>query len=219
MAATKRRLFAAFRFSRKLVLIAGGALLTLGASGTAALVMTGPGHLIPGFGKEKEGSCKTVHHAKFKRIDETRIVTVIQTSDKEPEKRIGVGLRLARHIAASEKPDLVTVQMTDVNGPIERTKLRGEAIGTEIVYAPNPNRTRATNQVWEVRYVDTLPTELGLFFGPRIDMDEAEIERLDAAIPAVEGCDGDTLEERVAIARGVTRAKGHPEAKTATAHH
>lgn len=219
MAAAKRRLFAAFRFSRKLALIAGGALVTLGASGTAALVMTGPGHLIPGFSEDEGGRCKTVYQTKFRRIDEIRLVAVIQTDDKEPEKRIRTGMRLARHLVETEHPDLVTIQMTDIMGPTERTKLRGEVIGTEIVHAPNPNRTRATKKVWEIRYVDAPANEIGLFFGPRIDMAEAEIEHLVTAIPVIEGCDGDIVEAEVADAKGGKDEGGHGEAKPAPAHH
>lgn len=223
MAESKRRLFAAFRFSRKLVLIAGGALVTLGASGTAALVMTGPSGLIPGFSEEEEvgGHCKTVYQTKFRRIDEIRIVAVIQTDDKEPAKRVATGMRLARHIAETEHPDLVTVQLTDMKGPIERTRLRGAAIGTEIVHAPNPNKTRATKKAWEVRYVDAPASELGLFFGPRIEMSKSDMDLIATKIPVVEGCDGDIVEE-VADAKGghgKPAAEGHGEAKPAPAHH
>lgn len=213
MAESKRRLFAAFRFSRKLVLITGGALVALGASGTAALVMTGPAGLIPGLSREEGGYCKTVYQTKFRRIDETRVVAVIQTDDREPARRAETGMRLARHIAETEHPDLVTVQLTDMKGPVERTKLRGAAIGTEIVHAPNPNRTRATKKVWEVRYVDAPANELGLFFGARIEMSEADMDLAATKIAVVEGCVGDIVEE-VADATG-----GHDESKAAPAGH
>jgi hypothetical protein len=214
MAESKRRLFAAFRFSRKLVLIAGGALVTLGASGTAALVMTGPSGLIPGFSAEDAGGhCKTIYQTKFRRIDEVRIVAVIQTDDKEPARRAETGMRLARHIAETEHPDLVTVQLTDIRGPTERTRLRGAAIGTEIVHAPNPNKTRATKKAWEVRYIDAPASELGLFFGPRIEMSQVDMDLAATKIPVVEGCDGDIVEE-VAEAKG-----GHGEAKPASGGH
>ena len=48
MVAAKRRLFHAFRISRKLAFLSGSFLLLLGASGTAALIFA-PAGMIPGF--------------------------------------------------------------------------------------------------------------------------------------------------------------------------
>ena len=160
MAAAKRRLFSAFHFSRKLALITGGFLVLLGASGTATLLFNGS---FPFSDPETEdaasGSCKTVYTAKFLRDGEKRLTAIIRANDEKPDHRVETGVRIARFLSETIQPDLVTVQLADMHGPESRADLRGPMIGTEIVYAPNPNRSRATSQVWEVRYIDAEPTE------------------------------------------------------------
>lgn len=205
MAAAKRRLFSAFHFSRKLVILAGGFLVILGASGTAAVMFAGPSGLIPGFGKSTGGHCDTIYHAAFKRAGEVRLFSVIRTDDKDPAMRIKTGLRLARVLTDSRHADLVTVLVTDIRGPQERTELRGPAIGVEIVHAPDLHRTRATTIPWEVRYIDTPPSPSGLFFGDKVDMSLADIEKSMASIDKVEGCDGD-------IAKAEAEAAAAPKA-------
>lgn len=192
MAASKRRLPAAFLASRKLVVITAGLLVLLGASGTAALVVSGPSPLISKLGGGGD-QCKTLYQAQFERSGESRVIAIIRSGDVEPRERVKTGLRLAMHLAETLRPDLVTVQMTGRNGPNERAGLRGAAIGAEIALAPNPNRTRATDRNWEVRYVDAAPTEHGYFYGPRANMKPDEIEALSTSIAAIAGCDGDAV--------------------------
>lgn len=208
MAATKRRLFSAFRLSRKLVILAGGFLVILGASGTAAVMFAGPSGLIPGFGSSGGGHCDTIYHAAFKRAGEVRLFSVIRTDDKDSAARIKTGLRLARVLTDSQHADLITVLVTDIRGPQERTQLRGPAIGVEIVHAPDLHRTRATTKPWEVRYIDTPPSASGLFFGDKVDMSLADIETSMASIDKVEGCDGD-IAKAEAEAAASPKAGGH----------
>ncbi|WP_422371540.1 hypothetical protein [Hoeflea sp.] len=197
MAAKKHRLFHAFRISRKLALLSGGFLLVLGVSGTAALVFA-PAHLIPGYTEEITGSCKTVYRSDFRRGEEKRLISIISTSDANPNDRVRTGMRIARHLAETEHPDLVIVQVMDEHGPTERSELRGAAIGAEIVHAPNPSRTMATGRPWEVRYIQSLPTGAGLFFGTRVDMRLIDLEAISREIELVEGCDGDIVDEEAA---------------------
>ncbi|MBC7284127.1 hypothetical protein [Hoeflea sp.] len=194
MAAAKRRLFHAFKISRKLVLLSGGFLLVLGASGTAALVFA-PASMIPGFSNAPGGHCKTLYQSEFNRDDEKRLIAVISTDDFEPRARIRTGMRIARHLAETLHPDLVIVQVADHRGPTARTELRGEAIGAEIVHAPHPAKTLATTKPWEARYIDALPTDFGLYFGSRVDMRLTELETVNQEIELVEGCDGDVVDE------------------------
>lgn len=194
MAAAKRRLFHAFKVSRKLALLSGGFLLVLGASGTAAL-MFAPASMIPGFSSKPGGYCKTIYQSEFKRDTETRLIAVISTDDTEPLARVRTGVRIARHLAETLHPDLVIVQVADHRGPTDRANLRGEAIGAEIVHAPHPAKTLATLKPWEARYIDTLPTETGLYFGTRVDMRLTELEAVNHEIELVEGCDGDVVDE------------------------
>ena len=194
MAEAKRRIFQIFRVSRKLALLSGGFLLVLGASGTAALVFA-PASMIPGFKEEVGGHCKTVYQSGFRRGKEKRLIAVISGDDLEPRDRVKTGLRIARHLSDTLHPDLVIVQVADHLGPTTRAELRGSAIGAEIVYAPNPTRTLAVSQPWEVRYVNTVPTSTGYYFGKRVDMPQAEIEALAHEIELIEGCDGDLVDE------------------------
>lgn len=210
MVAKKHRLFHAFRISRKLALLSGGFLLVLGVSGTAALVFA-PAHLIPGYEEEITGSCKTVYQSDFRRGKEKRLISIISTPDANPNDRVRTGMRIARHLAETEHPDLVIVQVMDAHGPTQRSELRGPAIGAEIVHAPNPSKTMATSRPWEVRYVQALPTGAGLYFGPRVDMRLIELEAINHEIELVEGCDGDIVDEEAATVsqKEPAKASGH----------
>lgn len=165
----------------------------LGASGTAALVVSGPTPLFSRIGVQS-GQCKTLYEAQFTRSGESRVIAIIRSSDAEPRDRVQTGLRLAMHLSETLHPDLVTVQVTGSNGPGERAELRGAAIGAEIAFAPNPNATRATDRKWEVRYIDAEPSEHGYFYGQRINLEKAEIDRIGQEIAVVSGCSGDVVE-------------------------
>lgn len=212
MAAAKRRLFSAFHFSRKLALITGGFLVLLGASGTATLLFNGS---FPFSDPETEdaasGSCKTVYTAKFLRDGEKRLTAIIRANDEKPDHRVETGVRIARFLSEAIQPDLVTVQLADMHGPESRADLRGPMIGTEIVYAPNPNRSRATSQVWEVRYIDAEPTEFGYYFGPKKTLGETEVEAVLHAAKPFSGCDGDMVETASAEGGHGEASSGHGE--------
>ena len=220
MAAAKRRLFHAFKISRKLALLSGGFLLFLGASGTAALVFA-PASMIPGFSNAPGGHCKTLYQSEFKREDEKRLITLISTDDVEPLARVRTGMRIARHLAETLHPDLVIVQVADHHGPTARADLRGHAIGAEIVHAPHPANTLATTRPWEARYVNALPTDVGLYFGSRVDMRLTELEAVNHEIELVEGCDGDIVEEdpkTASAAEAAEPAGGHAKPVEASGH-
>ena len=104
--------------------------------------------------------------------------------------------------------------------PRERT-YRGQAIGAEIVHAPNPAKTLATMKPWEVRYIDALPTETGLYFGNHLTMRLTELEAVNQEIELVEGCDGDIIEEdpKTASTAGAAEpAGGHAKPIDAAGH-
>lgn len=213
MAAAKRNLFSLFRVSRKLVLLSGGFLFVLGASGTAALVFA-PANMIPGFQEEAGGHCRTVYQSEFRRGKEKRLIALIAGDDAEPRDRVKTGLRLARHLSEKLDPDLIIVQVADHRGPTTRAELRGSAIGAEIVYAPVPTRTLAVSQPWEVRYVNTVPTSTGYYFGERVDMPQTEIEAIAHEIDKIEGCDGDEVNEEAQT----VAASGKSEPAKAAGH-
>jgi len=212
MAAAKRRLFSAFRLSKKLILITGGFLVLLGASGTATLLLGGGFPFSKGETHDMaSGSCKTVYTSKFLRAGERRLVAIIRADDEKPAHRVQTGVRIARFLSESEKPDLVTVQMADMHGPENRIDIRGPMIGTEIVYAPNPNRSRATNRIWEVRYIDAKPSKMGYYFGEKISLPEDKIETVLHEVEPFHGCDGD-LVQTAALDSGHGESSGHGEA-------
>lgn len=194
MAAEKRGLFHVFRMSRKLALLSGVFLLVLGASGTAALVLA-PAHLLPGYSEETVSSCKTLYQSEFRRGREERLIAVISTDAVKPADRVRIGMRLARHLVETSKPDLVIVQVVDHKGPTGRAEIRGPVVGAEIAHAPNPSKTHATGKPWEARYIDALPTSGGLYFGPRVDMRLADLQTIDNDFELIEGCDGDLVDE------------------------
>tara|TARA_R110002020_G_scaffold27424_9_gene88388 strand:+ start:20821 stop:21513 length:693 start_codon:yes stop_codon:yes gene_type:complete len=212
MAAAKRRLFQAFKMSRKLALLSGGFLLVLGASGTAALVFA---PAMSGSESEVGGHCRTLYQSEFRRGEEKRLIAVIATDDREPHARVRTGVRIARHLAQTLHPDLVIVQVADHRGPTTRAELRGEAIGAEIVHAPNPGKSLATSKPWEARYIDTLATNSGYYFGSRVDMRLVDLEAVNHEIELVEGCDGDVVAEDPqtvsAGGHGEPAASGHAE--------
>lgn len=219
MAAEKRRLFHAFRMSRKLALLSGGFLFALGVSGTAALVFA-PSQFLPGYAGEDAGSCKTIYQSQFRRGKEKRLIAVIASDDTAPSARLRTGMRIAQHLTQTGDPDLVIVQVTDHHGPTVRTQLRGPAIGAEIVHAPNPHRTAATSMPWEARYVDADPTAGGLYFGPRVGMRLTELQALANDLGPIEGCDGDVLDEDAKTAstgKAVAKAE-HDEPATSSGH-
>lgn len=213
MAVAKRKLSQAFRVSRKLALLSGGFLFVLGASGTAALVFA-PANMIPGFKEETRGHCKTVYQSEFRRGKEKRLIAVISGDDLEPRERVKTGLRVARHLSETVNPDLVIVQVADHRGPTARSQLRGAAIGAEIVYAPVPTKSLAVTQPWEVRFVNTVPTSTGYYFGDRLDMPQSDIEAIIHEIDHVAGCDGDLVDEE---AKTVS-ASGHGEPAKPAGH-
>lgn len=213
MAEAKRKLFHMFRVSRKLALLSGGFLFVLGASGTAALVFA-PANMIPGYEEETRGHCKTVYQSEFRRGKERRLIAVVSGDDLEPRERVKTGVRIARHLSETLNPDLVIVQVADHRGPTTRAELRGYAIGAEIVYAPVPTKTLAVSQPWEVRYVNTLPSSTGYYFGDRVDMPQSEIEAVAHEIELVAGCAGDLIDEEAETVAASgddkpTKAAGH----------
>ena len=193
MAKPKLRLFKAFRLSRKFALIAIGTLLLIGGSGAAAVAFAPPDLIpIPGFGGEKDASCKTIYKTQFTRAAEKRILAVIASDAIKPEERVRTGIRIARYIAeGGEHPDLVIVHVSDMTGPTSRSELRGHAIGAEIVHAPEHGHTRATQKEWEVRYLDAAPNAHGLFFGERVTVELQAAEQIAASFIELEGCDLD----------------------------
>lgn len=213
MAEAKRKLSQVFRMSRKLALLSGAFLFVLGASGTAALVFA-PAAIMPGYKEETGGHCKTVYQSEFRRGKENRLIAVISGNDREPRERVKTGLRLARHLSDTLHPDLVIVQVADNRGPMSRAELRGAAIGAEIAYAPNPTRTLAVSQPWEVRYVNAVPTSTGYYFGERIDMPQSDIETLAHEIDLIAGCDGDLVDEEAQT----VAAGGHDEPAKPAGH-
>ncbi len=213
MAEAKRKLSQVFRMSRKLALLSGAFLFVLGASGTAALVFA-PATIMPGYKEDTGGHCKTVYQSEFRRGKEKRLIAVISGDDREPRERVKTGLRLARHLSDTLHSDLTIVQVADNRGPMTRAGLRGAAIGAEIAYAPNPTRTLAVSQPWEVRYVNTVPTSTGYYFGERIDMPQSDIESLAHEIELIAGCDGDLVEEEAQT----VAAGGHDEPAKPAGH-
>ncbi|MEM5470166.1 hypothetical protein WNZ14_00335 [Hoeflea sp. AS60] len=170
--------------------------------------------MIPGYQEEVGGHCKTVYQSEFRRGKEKRLIAVISGDDIEPNQRVKTGIRIARHLSETLNPDLVIVQVADHRGPSTRAKLRGSAIGAEIVYAPVPTKSLAVSQPWEVRYVNTVAASSGYYFGDRVDMPQTEIEALAHEIEKVSGCDGDMVEAEAET----VAAAGHSEPAKPAGH-
>lgn len=163
--------------SRKLIIIILAACGVTGASGAAAIVFVGPMFL---GGDHERLSCDIVYEREFELLGENRLVAYIRSDVLAPKERVKMVMRVTKYMAIQyPESNLFTVSLLDTNGPVERAKFRGQNIGAQVVYAPDPILTLATSDTWEVRYIDVTETHAGQFMGDRYQLSSTDIRLLD----------------------------------------
>ncbi|SSC71789.1 unnamed protein product [Ciceribacter sp. T2.26MG-112.2] len=179
------------RISRKIVLAFGGVLVLCGATGAAAVFIGADKILGPSYSDRNGLECTEVQTVTIKKKDRFWVRKYI-TTDKPGDgmTRVRTALRVAGAVYASQKPDLVQVVVLDKSGPTDRSAMRGRAVGADVIYIADPSRVpeEANGQVFTARYVDKLANADGLFYGEKIALPEAEIERLVARLDDKTDC-------------------------------
>lgn len=225
-------LFSKIRISRKIVLAFGGVLVLCGATGAAAVFIGADVILGPSYADLNGLECTEVQTVTIKKKDRFWVRKYITTDDPgDGMTRVKTALRVARTLYEREKPDLVQVVVLDKNGPTDRSAMRGRAVGADVVYIADPSRVpeEANGQVFTARYVDKLANAEGLFYGEKIALPEAEIEKLVARLDDKTDCikpevvvpegHGAPAEHGAPAGHGeVAPAEGHGEAAPAEGH-
>lgn len=173
------------RLSRTFLLIIGGVTILGGGSGVAAVYIGADKLLGPSYSSVNGLECTTVDTVKIKKADRYWIRKYV-TADGSADgiSRLKTALRVARKVQQAEHSDLVQVTVLDAAGPTERSKMRGRAIGAQVVYIPDlakaPEGTAA--QSINAYYVEGKPDESGEFWGLRIDLPLEDAEHLSAKL-------------------------------------
>jgi hypothetical protein len=189
------------RLSRTFLLIIGGVTILGGGSGAAAVFIGKDTLLGPSYADLNGLECTTVETVKIKKADRYWIRKYITTAEPgDGVARLKTALRVARKVQQAEHSDLVQVTVLDKAGPTDRAKMRGRAIGAQVVYMPDVSKAPEGLAVQPLTayYVDGMPDGTGAFWGLRIDLPQEDAEHFTAALtddadcldPVVEGADG-----------------------------
>lgn len=198
--------------SRKLMLILGGVLVTLGGTGAAAVYIGADKLLGPSYAELNGLECTEVKTVEIHKKDRFWVRKFITTDEPgDGLARVKTALRVAKTLQETKKADLVQVVVLDASGPKDRSGMRGRAVGADIIYVPDPSHVpeELSVRVLTARYADGLAAPNGEFFGERVDMLEADIQALVAKLNDQTDC--------VKPEGLVTEAEGHGE-KAADGH-
>lgn len=198
--------------SRKLMLILGGVLVTLGGTGAAAVYIGADKLLGPSYAELNGLECTEVKTVEIHKKDRFWVRKFITTDEPgDGLARVKTALRVAKTLQETKKADLVQVVVLDTSGPKDRSGMRGRAVGADIIYVPDPSHVpeELSARVLTARYADGLAAPNGEFFGERVDMLEADIQALVAKLNDQTDC--------VKPEGLVTEAEGHGE-KAADGH-
>ena len=177
--------------SRKLMLILGGVLVTLGGTGAAAVYIGADKLLGPSYAELNGLECTEVKTVEIHKKDRFWVRKFI-TTDKPGDglARVKTALRVAKTLQETKKADLVQVVVLDASGPKDRSGMRGRAVGADVIYVPDPSHVpeEVSARVLTARYADGLAAPNGEFFGERIDMLEDDIQALVAKLSDQTDC-------------------------------
>ncbi len=205
------------RIPRKLLLVMVGISVFGGGSGVAA-VYVGSERLLGRSGGGDNGlACSVVKSIVIKDADRYWIRMYVTTDGRgNGLSRVKTALRVARSIHQSEQADLVQVTVLDEAGPTERARMRGRAIGAQIVYIADLAKLPegAAKQPINAYYIDGDADGSGEFWGMRIDLPLEEAERLTAALTDDADCADPAAVEQAGQGVPVVHAAstGHGEA-------
>jgi hypothetical protein len=203
------------RLSRTLLLIIGGVTILGGGSGAAAVFIGTERLLGPSYASLNGLGCTTVATVKIKKADRFWIRKYVTTDEPgDGISRLKTALRVARKVQETEHSDLVQVTVLDPAGPTERSKMRGRAIGAQVVYIPDLAKAPegASTQPIKAYYVDGLADGSGDFWGLRIDLPLEDAEHLSTRLTDDADCMDPVVEGEDAAA-GHGAPAGHGEAK------
>ncbi|HEV7434913.1 MAG TPA: hypothetical protein VGO22_08600 [Pseudorhizobium sp.] len=187
--------------SRTFLLIIGGVTVLGGGSGAAAIYIGADKLLGPSYADTNGLECTTVETIKIKKANHYWVRKYVTTNEPgDGVARLKTALRVARKVQEAEHSDLVQVTVLDQSGPTDRAKMRGRAVGAQVVYMPDVSKAPEGLSVQPLTayYVDGMPDDSGEFWGLRIDLPQEDAERLSAALtdtadcldPTVDGADG-----------------------------
>jgi hypothetical protein len=171
--------------SRKLMLILGGFLVTLGGTGAAAVYIGADKLLGPSYAELNGLECTEVKTVEIQKKDRFWVRKFITTNKPgDGLARAKTALRVAKSVQEAKKADLVQVVVLDPNGPKDRSGMRGRAVGADVIYVPDPSHVpeEVSARVLTVRYADGAAAPNGEFFGERVDMLEDDIQALVARL-------------------------------------
>lgn len=197
--------------SRKLMLILGGVLVTLGGTGAAAVYIGADKLLGPSYAELNGLECTEVKTVEIHKKDRFWVRKFITTDEPgDGLARVKTALRVAKTLQETKKADLVQVVVLDASGPKDRSGMRGRAVGADIIYVPDPSHVpeEMSARVLTARYADGLAAPNGEFFGERVDMLEADVQALLAKLDDQTDCV--KPEGLVTEAEG-EKAEGHGE--------
>ena len=188
------------------------------ATGAAAIVFGEPlfgGILL------RDTACKVAYKVDFVLMKEKRVTAFIRSGLLPPKQRIEMLMSYTKFLENEFiSANLITVSLIDTEGPIKRMNFRGDNIGAQVVYAPDPLLSMATDTKWEVRYVNVSQTHGGRFMGDRFTLSQDEINAINYDQLVASDCIMEEADaERLAAEEAAAEAETGTEAKAADSEH
>jgi hypothetical protein len=176
------------RFTRKVLLISVGMLALLAGSGAAALYAGAGNALMSEPVKDSPigGECATIQTLVLKTpAKRLWLRKTIRMDHADGPERIKTALRVAGLLANANSVDLIQVSVLDGSGPTLKSRMRGRAIGAEVVIGLQPKYLPDMKEPFIVRYYEGMPSDEGIYYGERISLELPEIRKLMAAMKDV----------------------------------
>ena len=151
-------------------------------------------------------ACTTVETLKMRRSGQRWIRKYVTTEKAGGIDRVRTALRITGLLANAEKADLYHVVVLDEEGPHERARRRGAAIGAEVLFAPNPEKVPGMTTPFVARYKKGDANLAGLFHGHEVSLPTDEIRNTLTAMDDKTDC----FDPVAAAAEAEAGAEGSP---------
>jgi hypothetical protein len=201
-----------FRLSRKLVMIIGGVALLMGSSGVFALYIGRDRLLGPSASSTNGMKCTDVNLVTIRKNNHVWLRKYITSDAADGLTRVRTALRVAKAVYDAQKPDLVQVVVLDKKGPTLQSDIHGRALGATVVYVPHPEKVAdgTVDAPITARYYDGGASAEGLFYGERVDMTTADIDRTMAGLNDHSDCADPVTTEAAKAPEGGKHPKKKP---------